>query len=138
MLKPTRAQRKQLAIENAGFPDACISIPRERWAAKSWNETKRIEVWRSKKFLVQVFAAENGGQRVTISTTTPVGHTWQAGITWDDIQRLKAEIGRADEWAVEVYPTDSEIVNVANMRHIWLVKQPEFAWFRAKESDNGK
>lgn len=87
------------------------------------------EVWRSRRFLVQIYPPKNGGQRLSVCTTEPTGHTWKDGITWDDLQRLKAECGRANTWAVEIYPADFNIVNVANMRHIWLIHEaPPFAW----------
>jgi hypothetical protein len=132
-MKPTRAQLKQLAIDNSQYPEHLIPIPRERWSPAPWDETERTEVWRSRKFLVQVFAQKDGAQRITVCTTRPQGHTWQAGIAWDDLQRLKAECGRGDAWAVEIYPAESSLVNVANMRHLWILPaMPEYAWREGK------
>ncbi len=54
---------------------------------------------------------------------------WKDKITWDELQRIKSEIGRGEQWAVELFPADSQVVNVANMRHLWLLtKPPEFRW----------
>lgn len=37
--------------------------------------------------------------------------------------------GLADSWAVEVFPADADVVNVANMRHLWILPDaPAFAW----------
>lgn len=45
--------------------------------------------------------------------------------------RLKAECGRGDKWAVELYPPDEAVVNVANIRHLWLLPEPPaFGWNR--------
>lgn len=53
---------------------------------------------------------------------------WADGISWDDLQRVKYEIGRGDQWAVEMFPPDDEVTNVANMRHLWIIATPSFGW----------
>lgn len=51
------------------------------------------------------------------------------GISWDELQELKRQAGFGDRWAVEVYPADESVVNVANMRHLWLMPEPLlWAW----------
>lgn len=53
--------------------------------------------------------------------------------TKDEIYRL---IKNAGGWiTVEVYPEQSNLVNVANMRHLFILPvRPEFAWSKK----NGK
>lgn len=89
-----------------------------------------IEVWRNNGFLVQIFAPADGAQRITICRTRLDLNTggWLAGITWDEIQHVKSKLGYGDRCAVELYPPDTDIINVANMRHIWLIDTPAFAW----------
>lgn len=48
------------------------------------------------------------------------------------LQHLRTEAGYADRCAVEIYPPDQDIVNVANMRHLWIVEMPDFAWKKDK------
>ena len=48
---------------------------------------------------------------------------WHDGITWDEIQSIKNEIGFEDHDCVEVYPAQKNIVDVANMRHIWVMDE---------------
>ena len=88
------------------------------------------EVWRSKSFLVQVFKEADGVTRLSvIRTAVRVDGDWADGISWDDLQRLKSECGRGSLDAVEVYPADGEVVNVANMRHLWVLPvRLSFAW----------
>lgn len=43
------------------------------------------------------------------------------GISWDDLQRIKNEIAGADRIAVEMYPEDSEVVDQANLRHLFVL-----------------
>lgn len=89
-----------------------------------------IAVWRSSRFLVQLFEELNGAQRISINRTMVDITTgrWVDGITWEEIQTIKKKVGFGDRTAVEIYPPDSNVVNVANMRHIWLVPDLPFAW----------
>lgn len=106
-----------------------------RWSeaearARTWKARRKpVEVWRSRDFLVQLYV-DGEWTRISVNRThMPNGQDYADGITWDDLQRLKAEIGRGDQWAVEVFPADAEVVNDANMRHLWLLAEPPpFAW----------
>ena len=73
--------------------------------------------------------------RLSINRTTlGANGRWDENITWDDLQRLKREAGYGDKDAVEVFPADVDVVNVANMRHLWVFVgnyRLPFAW-RAK------
>jgi hypothetical protein len=44
----------------------------------------------------------------------------QDGITWDELQRIKNECGFADKDAVEFYPAQSDVLNTANYRHLYI------------------
>lgn len=81
-----------------------------------------VEVWRSCYFLVQVYTHE-GATRISVNRTAvdTDNRRWKDGITWDALQKVKREIGRGDAVAVEVYPPDADVVDVANIRHLWLV-----------------
>jgi hypothetical protein len=77
-----------------------------------------------------VFAPENGAIRLSVCRAR-MGKNgrWEDGITWDQLQRLKAECGYADSWAAEIFPPDAQVVNVGNLRHLWLLPEaPAFAW----------
>lgn len=43
--------------------------------------------------------------------------------SWKDMQRLKREVlmSGAERFAVEVYPPDAEVVDSANMYHLWVM-----------------
>lgn len=89
-----------------------------------------VAVWRSNRFLVQLYRPKAGGQRISINRTMVDVTTgrWVDGITWQEIQDIKRGIGFGDRDAIEIYPADQDVVNVANMRHIWLVEPVAFAW----------
>lgn len=130
----TREQRRALERENARRPLYLEGIRREDWPDGLADHPKApFAVWRSRHFLVQFYkeAAPGVIGRLSILRTTVAGDRWADGITWDDIQRLKAETGHADTWAVEVFPAQAEVVNVANIRHVWLLAEaPAYAWRR--------
>ena len=49
---------------------------------------------------------------------------WKDDITWDELQEIKRQAGYGNQMAVEIYPDDLDIVNVANMRHLWILDEP--------------
>lgn len=57
----------------------------------------------------------------------------------NDLQRLKRECGRGDLDAVEVYPRDCDVVNVANMRHLFVFESCllPYVW-RRRNPDGGR
>lgn len=131
MITTSREQRRQLARDNAKLPAELTIVPTSSWPERV--PPGMVEVWRSRDYLVQVYAERNDVMRLSISRTRLDGERWEDGIAWEDLQRLKRECGYGHLDAVEVFPDDCDVVNVANMRHLWVM--PEhlgFAWRRAK------
>lgn len=126
-IQTTRAQRRQLERDNAKLPATLQEIPRGEWPNP---RSSQLRVWRSRGFLVQEFNAPAPALvRLSVNRTSLAGERWDENITWDELQRIKAECGYADAEAVEVYPRDADVVNVANMRHLWVLLDPvPFAW----------
>lgn len=126
MTSPSRQQRRLLEKENAKQPRILQPVPRSQWPE---HQRQPKEVWRSRDFLVQIYEEPNGIERMSISRTSLRGERWMDGITWDDLMGLKRQAGRGDRDALEVYPADKDVINVANMRHLWLPPEPvAFAW----------
>jgi len=44
--------------------------------------------------------------------------------TWHEMQRIKDDLAGKEATAVEVYPPHDEIVDGANMFHIWILNDP--------------
>ena len=87
-------------------------------------------VYRSRDYLVQLYHGTDV-TRITINATTVQRNTmeWGDNIPWPELQRIKREVGYGDRDAVEIFPADRDVVNVANMRHLWVMSKPiEFAW----------
>ena len=117
-----------LHMENEKQSVELSMLDKSEWP-KNNRPVNLCEVWRNKQFMVQVFV-EGGRERLSVirSKLTCTGE-WADGVTWDELMQLKAECGRGDKWAVEIFPPDDRIVNVANMRHLWILDgPPEYAW----------
>lgn len=110
------------------LPDQLEPVKSATWPQSPAGAPRPIEVWRSRYYLVQVFKekmtpAHPDLLRLSINrTTVKADLKWNDGITWDALQQIKREIGLGEWWGVEVYPPDVDIVNVANIRHIWCSK----------------
>lgn len=127
-----RADRKRLAKMNAKRPKKLTLVDPAFWPADAGYQDNRKEVWVSNKYLVQVFIEDNDIIRVSINRTTKNSEgEWEDNLTWDEIQQIKTDIGAADLYAIEVYPRGRDVVNIANMRHIWLLPEPlNIGWFK--------
>lgn len=134
-MKPTnRAERriaaKHIATESAKYPAHLVLIPKSDFAQHP--SSSMTGAWRSRDYLVQVFSSKYPGVLARMSVNRVCIDSkggWQQDIPWEDLQRLKGELGFGALDAVEVYPSDKDVVNVANMRHLWVMDSPvEFAW----------
>lgn len=131
----TREQRRQLERDNEKWPERLADLPSSVWARMELPDARaprRIRVARSRLFLAQVFYGEHPAVLVRISVNrTSVGPDgdWQDGITWDELQQIKHELGYGAKDAVEVYPADDSVHNVANLRHLFVLADPlPFKW----------
>lgn len=108
------------------LPDALTPIPKEDYPPFMRHaKNPPVQCWLSKKYLVQLYAEKGGAMRLSVSRSrVKSGGGWQENITWEELQQIKREVGFGDYYAVEVYPRDVDIVNVANIRHLWVLEQP--------------
>ncbi len=121
--------------ETALLSPSLIEIPDVEWRGLMQDdgsscgdmEPVRIELWLSRKFHVQLF--DDGGYlRMTVGRVKRVLGSWRDGITWDELMQVKREVGRGNRCGIELFPPDEHVVNVANLRHLWLVEPPPFMW----------
>ena len=45
----------------------------------------------------------------------------QDGISWDTLQAIKNDMLGEDTVAVEIFPSEYDVVNEANIRHLWEI-----------------
>lgn len=107
-------------------------VPETEWPQHCFDPS-RIEVWKNNRYLAQVFSEPGGILRVSVNTIIAgKDGRWVDGITWEQLMEIKRQVGRGEEYAVEVLPRDTDIVNVANMRHLWILPQPVCGWQRSQ------
>lgn len=83
-----------------------------------------IEGWTN----TAVFAATYRVPRHPGSTLLSISrHNAKGGLTWDELQHIKEALlpGR---WAVEVFPPEALVQNVANVRHLWVLPEGESSY----------
>lgn len=88
-------------------------------------------MWGSRDHLATLWLDQNGHQRLSINSTTLDTRTgrWDDGLTWDELMKVKNECGYSGQWCVEVYPPRAETVDVASMRHLWVLDTaPSYGW----------
>lgn len=119
--KLSQLERAVIRRENAKYSTALESVHPSQWPDRHPQEkSNRIAVWRSRHFLVQVFM-EADATRLSVNRTDVDGEgRWRDGITWDELQNIKRAVGYGDSMAIEFYPPDVDVVNVANIRHLWI------------------
>jgi hypothetical protein len=133
-LNERRKLLRRLAIDNAGYPEHLVPLPREQWP---YSGDRILEAWRSRRFVLTVYAEADGVERLSIVRAMFDEHTgeWLENIDWTDLQSLKAQCGRGDKFAVEIFPADADLVNVANMRHLWVLPEPpSYGWRRPTQA----
>lgn len=128
--KQRRIADKFLRSENAKYGEELVEIPKEKYPQAPDNFNPPISVYRNNRFVVQIFeVAGSDILRLSINRTA-IDHkgNWLDGITWEEMQNLKNQLFPEVE-AVEIYPSIEDTVNVANMRHLWLLPEKlPFGW----------
>jgi hypothetical protein len=123
---------RKYKLECKSFPAELLAIPKFQWPKGDSYNSQCQGVWRSREYAV--FAWMEPGKsclRLTFQKTEIDRQTgrWRDGLTWDTMMKLKDEAGYGDHWAVEVYPPREHVVDVVNLRHIWLLNEkPDYAW----------
>lgn len=76
------------------------------------------KVWTDGKYVVMSRTLETEWGEVTHVCIRNTGST---DIPWAEKQRIKNELFGADRVAIEVFPTEAELVDEANMYHVWIM-----------------
>lgn len=130
----TREMRRQLERDNAKLPTSLQPIPCDQWPCVQGMTKKPYAVLRSRFFLVQMFQEADGVSRISVGRTEieACSGRWKDGISWEELQDIKRQCGLGDYYAIEVYPKDLDTVNVANLRHLWVLREPlNIGWSRS-------
>ena len=130
--REVRARRRAVAMENKKFGDHFVEL--ELSDEQRQEAGAPMQAFRNRRLLIQVFEGPKAHPevvaRITVCKAMVDDHgRWEDGLSWDSLQLAKAVAGFGEHDAVEVFPRDDDIVNVANMRHLWVLKGfLPFAW----------
>lgn len=132
-IKELKLLAKQLIKDNKKLPKKMTRIPTvvgplSLAASERPGGSPLIEVWRSCKFLCQIYD-EGDVERLSICRTEidVNNRRWKDGITWEELDQVKHEVGRTYSVAIEFYPPPHKLINDANLRHLWVYKKtPDF------------
>ncbi len=127
-MKKSKAQRLIADRKKEKSRKGFLKIPPEQWPTTG-HDPLRTRVWQNSHYLIQEFQEEGDVIRLTVCRVTQIDGQWSDGITWDDLQAIKNAVGYQDACAVEIFPPAEHVVNVAAMRHLWVLPEPpEFMW----------
>lgn len=136
--KERRAAASYARRESVKRPVKLTEIPPDLWPSGYRTDARApTKAYASREFLAQLYdvGAREGRTTMRLSicrVTLKDDGRWEENISWDELMRVKRECGFGDRYAIEIYPEDREIVNVANMRHLWLLATPlTIGWFKA-------
>ena len=118
-----RALEKAKRMLIATYPETLEKVPENDPNLPYTSHPQDLDsIWRSKKYTVMVWNVP-AGKKMTISRNEWDSHTgrYKDSILWDEIMEIKRQIGFGEQNAIEFYPPDSEVINIANVRHIWLL-----------------
>lgn len=89
-------------------PDALCHPSRSPYLVRFWvNGTYSVQLHRPPAFsLIELLMIRR--------------HDEQPVHSWSDLQRIKNELIGNDRMAVEVYPREEDLVDSANMYHLWV------------------
>lgn len=135
---PTTEQIEAWGQSNDQYPKHLVPVARESWPDTSQFGGLAIGAFRSRDFVVVVWAEPNGFTRLSVNRTDWDGGAgrFRDNISWDDLQRLKSEAGFGDVPAVELFPPDQHVINTANLRHLFLMPSlPPFMWLANSPSE---
>lgn len=126
------ASRRELRRQNQKLTPIFVEIPEHQWPQVPLERGIRIRLLRNNRFLVQVFEEPTGFRLSILRTELQFDGDWMDGITWDELFNIKNDCGYGNYDAVEIYPRKEDLVYVANIRHLWVMKEPlPFGWRKA-------
>jgi hypothetical protein len=98
------------------------TVPMAR-AALARNERWRPTVYVNNRYVVQLSDVDTSGYSGSIGSVVHLwirAHTGEMPRSWSDLQWIKNTIIGPDRTAVEVFPAVADLVDEANMAHLWV------------------
>jgi len=96
-------------------------IPLESFPQNSLPE-EILHVWRSDVYLVRHYRYK-GVERLSIDYSIQELNGSIDNISWQTLQDIKSMIGFGHRTAVELFPSDENVITGIAMRHLWLIDE---------------
>lgn len=107
------------STRNAWHPFERVDVDPARFAEHAARTGDLRSCWRNNVYSVQVFArATPHGEALQFAIRRHDDHEVQG---WSDLQRIKDELAGPDALAIEMYPRAADVVDDANMRHLFVL-----------------
>ena len=117
---PPKEQRRLLALERkfraSGDWGVWETIPLAPGQGGDGWAGQCHQVHRNRVFAVLVRMDHSGAIHLAVSNLSGVRPTWP------EMQRIKDDIAGPNVTAIEVYPPKAEVVDEADMFHIWVIR----------------
>jgi hypothetical protein len=122
--------RRNLRRDNLAFPPRLVEVEENNWPEMILMSPDRpSRVLRSRFYLALLFEETVPFRMSVCISDIGSDGLWKDGLTWDDLQDIKRQAGFGEWWGFEAFPSEDKVVNVANMRHLWLFPQGlPFCW----------
>ena len=124
-------REQRMALEKAqklliaSYPDKLEIVPEnDPYIPYSSHPEDIKTIFRSKQYTVILWKQNrfDGKQRFSITRNewSSKERRYVGNISWDEIMEIKRQMGLGEVECWEYYPKDSEVINEANMRHIFF------------------
>lgn len=109
-----RLLENEAALRKSGAWGAweVFDLPTGIPAGRGWNRQVR-KAWKNKVFCVLVRPLSTG-MHYAVSSLSGIRPTWP------EMQRIKNDVAGEGAVAVEIYPPQAEVVDAADMFHLWV------------------
>lgn len=125
-MTPNRARRRaalsdSARAERSGTWGAWEEIPLTEEILAKYGLPGMRAAFRNAVYSVQVYAKASAWGEIEHAMVRR--HDAAPVRQWTHMQRIKTEIFGAERTAVEVYPAESELVDDANLYHLWVLPE---------------
>lgn len=114
-----------------GLSRELTQVPQADWPedAAGLGHGVLAALWRSQTRTVMVREHDHPTITARICVMAMGRGARNATLGWDELQRIKRQVGFGGHFAVEAFPEDSHVSDGAAVRHLWVLRErPAWAW----------
>lgn len=105
----------------------------ERVIKNKMNKRKIIgeqNKYHTENFTFTEIEDDNGHRLMMTATFLPSSKHYMnpMSMIWSEMMFLLSEIGFSDKWLVEIYPPKDKIIDNDDVRHFWIIDEPNYGY----------